>query len=353
MGLSIPLAAHAVSGMETALATLLATSAAVSSRRPMRAAVVAGLCASLRPEMAPWACVLAAGLALAARQGAVRAAAGAVVALVPFTVCAAVRVAVWGRPAPLALWAKPSDLGHGFAYAGAALVVAIVPILVAAPRAVVRSPRAIALVCAALAHVVAIMVVGGDWMPYARLIVPVLPSIGYAAVLAAAHARPFANAVRCISALALGVVFVVRNGNDGRRVGMDRAALIALAGPWLRPARRVAALDVGWVGAATDADIVDLAGVTDPEVAFLPGGHTSKRVGAMYLLERDADALLLYTPSGLHGAKLSEWQSAEYTRAVEARLAHDDVIVRQFVPEAWLPLGPRGAGYVLLRRRAR
>ena len=32
---------------------------------------------------------------------------------------------------------------------------------------------------------IAIIVVGGDWMPYARLMVPVVPSLAWAAVLIA------------------------------------------------------------------------------------------------------------------------------------------------------------------------
>jgi hypothetical protein len=350
VGFSMPLAAHAVSGMETALTTLLATCAAISSRRPITAAVFAGLCASLRPEMAPWACALAAGLSVATREGAARAVLASTLALAPFVVCALVRVAVWGRPAPLALWAKPSDLEHGFAYAGAAVVVSIVPVVVLAPQALSRTPAGAALSLAAIAQCASIVVVGGDWMPYARLLVPVLPSIAYAGVLAAAHAARAATALRCLSALALGMGLLVRNGGEGRRVGADRAALIAAARPWLRSTGRVAAVDVGWVGAATDADIVDLAGVTDPEIAVLPGGHTSKRVGAMYLLGRDPDAILLYAPSGLPHAQLAEWREAQYSRVVEARLAHDDVIGRHFAPSVWLPLGTRGGGYVLLAK---
>jgi hypothetical protein len=173
VALSVPLAAHAVSGMETALATFLATYAAIGSRRPLVAAVSAGLAASLRPEMAPWACALAAGLSVASRGGVARAVLAGGAALTPFTICASIRAWVWGRPAPLAIWAKPSDLNHGMAYVGAALVVCVVPILVAAPWALRRAPRAMAIVVAAAVHVVAIAIVGGDWMPYARLLVPI------------------------------------------------------------------------------------------------------------------------------------------------------------------------------------
>jgi hypothetical protein len=350
MALSVPLAAHVVSGMETAIATCLATYAAIASRRPLVAAVFAGLAASLRPELAPWACALALGLSLASRERLGRTVLAGAVAMIPFTICAVIRAAVWGRPAPLALWAKPSDLPHGAAYAVAALVVSVVPVLVMAPRALFRAPRAMAIVASAAVHMAVIVVVGGDWMPYARLLVPVLPSIVYAGVLVAAHARGAATAARCLAAFGLGAWLLVRNGGEGRRVGADRASLIGLARPWLGPLVRVAALDIGWVSAATEADIMDLAGVTDPVVAALPGGHTSKRVGSMFLLGRDPDALLLYATTAPANGDLSDWRGATYPRVVEARLARDEVISRHFAPAAWLPLGTLGAGYVLLRK---
>jgi hypothetical protein len=347
LALSVPVAAHAVSGMETAVAMSLATAAALTLRRPLVAALLAGLAAAFRPEMAPWACVLGAGAAVAARRGPVGATWAGALALAPFAACALVRLAVWGRPAPLALLAKPSDLDHGVAYAGAALVVTLVPALVAAPLALRRAPAALVLAIAGAAHVLAIVAVGGDWMPYARLMAPVVPSLAWSAVLLAEHARAWATAARAVLAIGAGVV-LAPGAADGRRVGDDRAALVAAARPALAGVRRVASLDVGWVGAATDADVVDLAGVTDPVIAALPGGHTSKRIDATILLERDPDALLLYAPRGLP-AGLPSWRDAVYTRALEARLASDDVVARHFKPATWLPLGSRGAGYVLLR----
>jgi hypothetical protein len=351
LALSVPVAAHAVSGMETAVATSLATFAVVHARRPWVVAVLAGLAASLRPEMAPWASVLSAGVAIATGRKAPRVAVIALVALVPFACCALVRVVAWGTPAPLALMAKPGDVEQGFAYAGAACVVTLTPILAAAPLALRRAPVALAIVVAAVAHLAAIVAVGGDWMPYSRLAAPVAPGLALAAVLAAEHAAPVATAVRTGLAAAVGILLVARGGTSGRTVGADRAALIAAARPHLADVHRVAALDIGWVSAATEADIVDLAGLTDPSIAALPGGHTSKRIDSMFLLSRGPDALLLYFPDGLPDASLEAWQRADYShfRTVEFRLANDEVIARHFTPEAWLPLGTKGAGYVLLR----
>jgi hypothetical protein len=360
LALSVPVAAHAVSGMETAIATSLATAAAIlgsRARRPFTTALLAGLAAALRPEMAAWACVLAVGMTVASREaravaaGAVvqRAVGAGLVALAPFTACALVRTALWGHPAPLAVMAKPSDLAHGMAYAGAACVVTLVPILVLAPLALRRAPLALVLVLAAGAHGMALVAVGGDWMPYARLMVPVVPSLAWAAVLASEQAHRAATAARSLAALALGALLVLRGGAEGRRVGADRTALVARAAPLLIGAHRIASLDVGWVSAATEADIVDLAGVTDPTIAALPGGHTSKHVDARLLLERHTDALLLYLPRGLPAGGAPAWPDATYERAVEARLAADEVTARHFGDAIFIPLGTRGAGYVLLR----
>jgi hypothetical protein len=272
-------------------------------------------------------------------------------ALAPFAVCALARALAWGRPAPLAVLAKPSDLAHGLAYAGAACVVTLAPILVVAPLALAGHARGRALALAGLAHVGSIVAVGGDWMPYARLMVPVVPSLVYAAVLASTRARPAWTALRSCAAIVVGVVLLARGGSSGRDVGTDRAALVVTARPWLEGAARVAALDIGWVSAATEADIVDLAGLTDLEIASLPGGHTSKRIDARFLLDRAPDTLLLYAPLGLPVGGLAASRDLVTPRAVEARLVDDDVIARHFAPAAWLPLGSSGAGYVLLRSR--
>jgi hypothetical protein len=245
--------------------------------------------------------------------------------------------------------AKPSDIEHGLAYTGAALIVTLVPILMLAPVALARSPRAVAIALAAVAHAGAVAIAGGDWMPYARLWVPIVPSLAYGAVLAAAHGHALWAMLRSCVAIVLGGILLVRNGDDGRHVGADRRTLILAARPWLANVRRVAALDVGWVGAATDAEVVDLAGLTDPEIAALPGGHTSKRVDARFLLDRDPDALLLYAPLGLSSG--TSWRDATYPRVVEARIARDDRIARRFDAATWLALGAKGGGYVLLQKR--
>jgi hypothetical protein len=352
LGLSVPVAAYAVSGMETPLATSLATGAVIAYRRPTVVALLAGLAASFRPEMAPWAFVIAVAVPIATKATPTRAVLSGAFALVPFSLCALVRAVAWGHPAPLALLAKPGQLGQGVDYAVVACLVSLLPLLALAPVALARTPVALAIVAAAIAHVGAVVWVGGDWMPFARLMVPVVPSLLLAAVMASRRAHRSATALRAVAAIGVGIA-LFRSGrrvvDDGRRTMAERTALIESSRAVLAGASCVVGLDIGWLGAATEADIVDLAGLTDPEIAALPGGHTSKRVDAALLLARHPDALVLFAPKGLPPGGLSAFDVGYYSRAVEARLARDAAIAAHFEPAAWLPLGQSGAGYVVLR----
>jgi len=339
VALSLPVAAHAVSGMETAIAMACATAAALCGQEHRRAsAMFAGIAAAFRPEMAPWALVMGLG------AGWTR----AWMAIAPFVGCALVRLAVFGRAAPLAVLAKPSDLSHGAVYAAAALIVAATPVLAIAPWGIVRGPRAARVtVLAALAHVAAIVAVGGDWMPYARLMAPVVPSLAWAGVLAFPYVHRGAAAVRAGLALLAGAANFVNAGPAGRGVGGDRRALIELARPRLEGFASVAAVDIGWVSAATEATVLDLAGVTDPDVAVLAGGHTSKRIDAALLLSKNPEALLFC----VKGPMPPNWQDAHYAYVVEGRLARSELIAAHYAPRAFLSLGRTGTGYLLLARK--
>jgi len=355
LALSVPVAAYAVSGMETPMATALATWAAISIRRPRTAALLAGLSALFRPEMVVWA----AALTLLSTAGVRRNRRGAyfvslALSLAPFLASALVRAVLWGRPYPLAVLAKPGSLDQGFPYVGAACIVTLLPLAACAPVSLFRDRSALAIALAAVAHGLTVALVGGDWMPFARLMVPVVPSLAMAIVLSARRATCWSTVARFVVAMSIGSFMLARGGAElGRHVGGDRAALIASAKPWLAEVASVAALDVGWVGAATGARVLDLAGLTDPDIAALPGGHTSKRVDSMFLLRAGVEALLVYAPRGLPGGSLSRWPEVECSRVVEARLVRDPVIALHFGALAWLPLGSSGAGYVFLKRDLR
>lgn len=340
--LCFPVAAWAVSGMETGLATALATCAATALfARPnaVGAAFFAGLAASLRPELAPWAVAIGVGTArprsrpFDASIFARRLLPRALLALGPFALCVALRAMMFGRPAPLALLAKPSDLAHGSLYAGAAVVVVLLPTLLLSRHALQPGPARVLTIAFAV-HTLVVIGVGGDWMPYARLLVPVVPGLllVVASVLRA-DARGLWSGVRLVLAATLGLVLLRNAAPAGRRVGVDRSALIERAAPVLADARVIAALDVGWVSAARDAEIVDLAGLTDPAIAALPGGHTSKRMSTAMLLDRGVDTVLVFSRP----------------RTVELRIVQSDLFEANFREVARLPLGPEDH-YVVYRR---
>ena len=350
MAVAFPIGAWAASGMETGLATALATVAVarLGVGRPRAVAALAGGVAAFRPEMVVWAMALAVGATVHGREadapeksgGVLAGVSAAAVAAAPFLLCAALRLAIFGRPAPLAVLAKPSDLSHGALYVGAATLVVLTPLLVSAPLALARGAgRDVALarvvVIAFVAHALAVLGAGGDWMPYARLMVPVAPSLVLAFVALGGAARPLLSLVRLSAALVLGTLLVLRAAPPGRRVHVDRADLITRARPVLAGAQVVAALDIGWVGAATDAAIVDLAGLTDASIAMLPGGHTSKRVDTSMLLDRGVDTVILYSE----------------LRVVEVRIVRSELFASRFEESAELPLGSRGAFYTVYRRR--
>jgi hypothetical protein len=105
----------------------------------------------------------------------------------------------------------------------------------------------------------------------------------------------------------------------------DRLSLIEAARPMLAGAARVATIDVGWVGAATEADILDLAGATDPEVAALPGGHTSKAISGAFLTGRHPDQLVFEIAKNALGAEVPTFE-----RRTEVRLAADPLVRRTY-----------------------
>ncbi len=355
VALAFPIGAWASSGMETGLVTAIATIAATRLHRPWQVAAIAGVAAALRPELVVWAVALGMGATLigGARAGAragASAGAGAgaaramgialVIAAGPFLACAVTRLSIFGRAAPLALLAKPSDLSHGAIYAGAAALVVLTPLMAFAPVALWKNREtavARVIVVAFLAHVVAVVAAGGDWMPYARLMVPVAPSlaIAFVAVVLAPSVRPVWCAARVAAASMLGVLLAVRAAPAGRGVHADRMDLVVRARPALEGAQVVAALDIGWVGAATDARIVDLAGLTDPAIAILSGGHTSKHVDVSMLLDRSVDTVVVYSQM----------------RVVEQRLVRTELFESRFEVASTLAVGTRGASYTVYRRR--
>jgi hypothetical protein len=338
LGTCLPLGAWAVSGMETPFVMALGVLALAPGRW---GAVAAGLAAAWRPELVPWAATLGLGQALARRASAVDKLGALAFALGPALAVALSRQVMFGHPAPLAVFAKPSDFEHGLRYGLGSLLLSGPPYLLVAGSswsALSRSERATA---AALAvHLFVLVGVGGDWMPFWRLAMPVLPGVLLvgSALLGATSSRWWA--ARFVPALAAAALLHVAQGAAAREVRAQRARLIEALPALLGGAERVASLDVGWVGAAGSYEVIDLAGVTDPEVAYLHGGHTSKRLPPDFLERRGVDALVL----------LTDESSGAYARQVERHV----LTLRgadRFEKVGRIALGERQA-YVVLRRRA-
>ncbi len=355
LGLSVPAAAHAVSGMETALVLFLATLAATTDR-DRAAALFAGAAAAFRPEMVPWA--LAYVALRPAANGRARATCVALAAALPLAVVA-VRLACFGHAAPLAIHAKPADLGQGFAYAIAAVMSSATLWFGVSIVGIRSGGRSRALVVAYVVHALAVAAAGGDWMPLARLVAPVAPGILLAFALAAADVPRWSVALRGVLFATFGWVPLLV-GFTARRVYADRRDLVERASPAIASCNYIAAADVGWVSAAAppSARVLDLGGLTDPEIAYLPGSHTSKRVDASMLLDRKVDCVLLYADAAAGSLPDPDrWREAPFAHVVDARLARSELFADRYAATVFLSLGralPDGTparGYYLVRLR--
>lgn len=354
LAVCVPAAAHAVTGMETALVMALATAAAAVERGRV-AALLAGLAAAFRPEMMPWALAYAA--LLPAPTPRARAAHAALAAAPPLAIVA-VRLAWFGHAAPLAIHAKPADLGQGIAYAIAAAMSSATMWFGVSIVGVRRGGQGRALALAYVVHLLAVAAAGGDWMPLARLVAPVAPGLILAFVLAATALPRWSLVLRGVLLVAFGWVPVLV-ALTARRVAADRTALVERAVPALEGCTYVAAADVGWVSAAVGPDVrvLDLGGLTDPEIAYLPGSHTSKRVDPGMLLDRKVDCVLLYADANGVASPLPDvehWREAPFVHVVDARLARADLFADRYAASAFLPLGRAATvrGYYVLRVRS-
>lgn len=335
--ISVPLGSWAGAGMETGLVTALATlSLAESAWAPL----AAGLCAAWRPELAPWAMALGIGTALARRRAPGPALSGLALAIAPMTLVALCRVLAFGTAMPLAALAKPSGLDAGLHYAGSACLLTALPVLALAPGVLRHLPaHVVAVGVAALVHFGAVAMAGGDWMPSFRLVVPVLPGWVLVGAAVAERAAAWATLLRLLPALGLSLLLWRDVGLASRHIVRQRTTLIESGRTALAGARRIATLDAGWVGVATRAHVVDVAGVTDPTIALLPGGHTSKRLDDAFLERREVDAVVA----------LWDYRRGGWFRQNDARLAE---LARAggFTAGPELPLAGSSYAYRVFRR---
>lgn len=362
-GLCLPLGAWAGAGLATGLVTALLTLGALALRRrgawPLIGSLLLGVAAALRPELLPFATTLIALCGSSAPsetvwEGASRTGWRRTLWLLaalaaPSLAVVGIRWQLFGTVIPLSAIAKQPSLQHGLRYAfgGSCL---LGPLWLLWPHLFGRGNAARDArreVTPFLMHALAVALAGGDWMPLFRLWVPVLPFALVVGLAQLEHLR--AKWLWLALAAAANSALVVAYGRDARAVVVRRSELIEAAQPVLRGSRVIACVDIGWVGAASDARVVDLGGVTDPRVARLPGGHTSKLISPGFFSDRVVDTWVVrsfgqeYSP-----AKPLDLLQPSYV--VDARLLRrlDDL---GFVPTAVLPLPASSSQYVVFRYR--
>lgn len=331
------LGAWAVGGLETGLA--FAAVALAVTAPPVAACAAAGALGILRPEAVPLALVLAV-VRVRERDGApLSRFAPALLAPSLVAAAAVTRLSLYGSAVPLSFFAKPTSGSQGAVY------VIVGAILTPSLWLSVGRPRR-SLALAVPVHLAAVAWAGGDWMPLSRLLVPLVPVLVVLAADVAEESSRIAMAVRTAAAAAALAFQWVKGGLAAREVLPVRLALVESARGLFGERDVVAALDVGWLGAATDARIVDLAGLTDPGIARLPGGHTTKRVTWAMLSDRGTTHLVLLRDPRRRDEARDD--GGPFSRGVEESLLLREAWLREHVAvQAIVRAG--GLEYVVLR----
>src|SRR5512133_169500 len=334
LGCLAPVGMWASSGMETGVVTALVT---FSLSRTVPALVCLGVAAAWRPELLPFACAWA-GLSAGSIRRIPR---DVLIAVMPALLVAALRWTYFGSTYPLSVVAKPSDVRLGFWYALEALcwcgplwlwlAMRWPPLHTLLTRAASvqaagrdlgvefgKQKNALALAAAIVVHAIAVTLAGGDWMPGYRLFVPVMPAMLYVACCLNVRRRSLLG-VAMLLALSATLRVAFRLFPAGGRIVEQRQLLIRAADSAFANAKVVASPDVGWVGAAFTGPIVDLAGVTDPSVAYLRGGHTSKQIQRQLFIARAVDhVVVLLAPNS---PMASPWTDSSFARKIDWRAA--------------------------------
>lgn len=355
------LASWSVGGLETGAVTLAATvlaSTAMPGGRPATWAIaLAGAAVPwLRPELSPMAAVLLLHHARAEPTRGVRVALAALMigALVlPF------RWSLFGHLLPLSAAAKPASIAAGLEYAARSVVVTTalggIALTALGARSGRRGDRVLGL--ALLAHVAAVVVAGGDWMPGFRLLAPVLPIYGYLVAVGFARLRVsrlswrrWAAWVLLAPTLGVPLVDLALRVDGARETAHSRATVGEQLVAELREhATRVALVDVGFLAYRSGVGVFDLGGVTDAAVAFAPGGHLDKHIDERLLRERAPDAILLHSRSAPQVGDDGELLGFD-GYAVERRVAQMPWVRQHFTVASVHDYAP-GYRYVLLLRR--
>jgi len=216
--------------------------------------------------------------------------------------------------------AKPGSLDQGFPLRGAACHRDSPPTRGLCTRVPLSGSLGTRNSPAAVAHGLTVALVGGDWMPFARLMVPVVPSLAMAIVLSARRATCWSTVARFVVAMSTGSFMLARGAPSSASRRRRPCSSHASAKPWLGRGRiggrsrcRLGRRRDGRTGARS-------RGLTDPDIAALPVGiHRSAWIPCFYCA-RESKLSSCSAPRGLPGGSLSRWPEVECSRVVEARL---------------------------------
>jgi hypothetical protein len=355
------LGGNGAAGLETgaaALVLMLAVTAALDrpAPRPGAAGLAIAVLAWLRPELAGSAGVLL--CAISARVSFARSRSAWVWAALGALSLCAFRLQISGRALPLSFYAKAGSLADGAQYTLRAVLVSTggLGLFLVVAGMWLGGMRARWLGAALAAHALCVTLAGGDWMPGFRLFVPVFPIYAQVAAegaLALWRRGWIARAVAGIclfGACGVSLLDLATRIPEWQSAAESRERVARPLAAKLRAyAHRVALVDIGFIGYASGCEIIDLAGITDPAVALMPGGHVSKRIDLAWLARRAPDTLLLHSvtpPSaaedgsldGLHGYAVEQRLAASAWVRREFRLVES----RRYAPDYY---------YAVLRRR--
>src|SRR5690606_24569324 len=309
-------------------------------------ALLLGMAAAWRPELTPAACAI---LLLPAPRKVVfeRRMTEWICFCLPALGVALARGLLFSSLLPLSFAAKPAAFDFGLRYV-------LVTILWGGPTWFVfaikwQAVKELRWPFVLLVHWLALLFAGGDWMPALRLSAPLLPWLVWKlAPELPKHVRGL-RWLWLIPALYGPVVLLWSQGEDFRRVTERRLQVVRSARPLLEESRVIAGVDVGWLGLASDGYIVDLAGVSDPVIARLPGGHTSKVISPGMFSGREVDNWVIraFDREYRVGEPLG---SVHAVYLVDARLLQKSVDLG-FVGVATLPLAGTGEQYIVARHQ--
>lgn len=310
---SAPLAAWALSGTEIPLYTFLLTGAIlmiVSGRAPSAVFAALATLVLVRPDGAVFYPLGAALLVRRGERPAAVARAGLLIGAALVGPWLLWKLSYYGGVLPNTFYAKTGPpgvlLANGIAYTAA----------FAAWHA--WSPAAAVLVCRRrfggfdvplsfiLVHWAAVSVMGGDWMPLYRLLVPTIPAAAMlAGVFAGAGCGSGRRRPRTAVLLTAGFALLAVAPGAVRHDTLRRERIIVGAfaqvgrtlGAMLPPGTMIGCGSTGAIGFYSRLPIVDILGLTEPEIAR-GGTIVSKQPGHLkslgsHVLDRGPDLLLL------------------------------------------------------------